>query len=139
MKRVLEVCFIAFVIASTSMTGSQDPTKPMLKPGISVQMPFSSQALEMPAADKENATVVTVTADGKLFLGVRPVELSALSSLNERLVYVNADARASYQSVLTVLDALRGRSVVLLTAPGSNAPKERITWPYGLKLSVGAQ
>lgn len=137
MKRVLELCLIAFAL--TSMTGAQDPTKPMLRPGITVQMPFSTQAVEMPAADKEDATVVSVTADGKLFLGIRPVDLTALSSLHESIVYLKVDARATYQSVLTVLDALRGRSVVLLTAPTSNAPKETIMPPYGLKLKVGAQ
>jgi len=121
------------------MAGAQDPTKPMRRPGITVQMPVSSQAVEMPAADEEDATVVTVTADGKLFLGLRPVELSALSSLNESTVYVKADAQARYQSVLTVLDALRGRQVVLLTAPTVKAAKDTILPPYGLQLKVGAQ
>jgi biopolymer transport protein TolR len=137
MKRVLEVCLITFAL--TSITGAQDPTKPMLRPGITVQMPFSAQAVEMPAADKEDATVVSLTADGKLFLGVRPVDLAALSSLHENVVYLKVDSRATCQSLLTVLDALRGRSVVLLTAPTSNAPKDTIMPPYGLKLKVGGQ
>jgi biopolymer transport protein ExbD len=137
MKRVLELCLIAFAL--TAMTGAQDPTKPMLRPGITVQMPFSTQAVEMPEADEEDATVVSVTADGKLFLGIRPVDLTALNSLHESIVYLKVDARATYQSVLTALDALRGRSVVLLTAPASKAPKETIMPPYGLKLKVGAQ
>jgi biopolymer transport protein ExbD len=137
MKRVLEVCLIAFVLSC--MARAQDPTKPMLRPGITVQMPFSSQAVEMPAADKEDATVVSITADGKLFLGVQPVALTALSNLQENIVYLKADARATCQSVLTVLDALRGRQVVLLTAPTSNAPEDTIMPPYGVRLSVGAQ
>ena len=137
MKRVLEVCFIAFVLSCVAR--AQDPTKPMLRPGITVQMPFSSQAVEMPAADKEDVKVVSITADGKLFLGLQPVDLSALSSLNESVVYVKADARASYQSVLTVLDALRGSQVVLLTAPTSKAAKDTILPPYGLQVKVGAQ
>lgn len=137
MKRVLEVCFIAFVL--TPIARGQDSSKPMLRPGITVQMPFSSQAVEIPAADKEDATVVAVTADGKLFLGLRPVDLTALSGVHENIVYVKADGRASFQSVLTVLDALRGRSVVLLTAPAANAAKETIMPPYGLELKVGAQ
>lgn len=137
MKHVLGVCLITFVL--TAMTGAQDPTKPMRRPGITVQMPFSSQAVEMPAADKEDVTVVSVTEDGKLFLGLRPVELNALSSLNESIVYVKADARATCQSVLTVLDALRGRHVVLLTAPTVKAAKDTILPPYGLELKVGTQ
>lgn len=137
MKHVLEVCLITFVLSCVAC--AQDPTKPMLRPGITVKMPFSSQAVEMPAADKEDVTVVSVTADGKFFLGVQPVDLSALSSLNDSVVYVKADARATYQSLLTVLDALRGRQVVLLTAATSNAPKGIIMQPYGLKLRVGGQ
>lgn len=137
MKRVLEVCLIAFVLSC--MGRAQDPTKPMLRPGITVKMPFSSQAVEMPAADKEDVTVVSITAEGKLFLGLRPVDISALSSLNESVVYVKADARATYQSVLTVLDALRGRQVVLLTAPTVKPAKDTILPPYGLQVKVGAQ
>jgi len=137
MKRVLEVCFIAFVLSCVAR--AQDPTKPMLRPGITVKMPFSSQAVEMPAADKEDVKVVSITAAGKLFLGLQPVELNALSSLNDKIVYVKADARATYQRVLAVLDALRGRQVVLLTAPTSKIPNDTIMTPYGLKLKVGAQ
>jgi len=137
MKHVLEVCLLT--LALTAVTGAQDPTKPMLKPGITVQMPFSSQAVEMPAADEEDVTVVSITADGKLFLGLRPVDLSGLSSLNESVVYVKADARASYQSVLSVLDALRGRQVVLLTGPTVKAAQDTILPPYGLQVKVGAQ
>jgi len=137
MKRVLEVCFIAFVLSCVAR--AQDPTKPMLRPGITVKMPFSSQAVEMPAADKEDVKVVSITAAGKLFLELQPVELNALSSLNDKIVYVKADARATYQRVLAVLDALRGRQVVLLTAPTSKTPKDTIMPPYGLKLKVGAQ
>ena len=135
MKHVLEVCLVAFAL--TAFTGWQDPTKPMLRPGITVQMPFSSQAVEMPQADKEDMTVVSITADGKLFVGLQQVDLSALSSLHESIVYVKADARASYQNVLAVLDALQGRAVVLLTAPTAHAPKGAITQPYGLKLQMG--
>ncbi|HKT50812.1 MAG TPA: biopolymer transporter ExbD [Candidatus Angelobacter sp.] len=137
MKHVLGVCLITFVL--TAMTGAQDPTKPMRRPGITVQMPSSSQAVEMPEADKEDVTVVSVTADGKLFLGLQPVELIALSSLNEKIVYVKADSRTTYQNVLAVLDALRGRHVVLLTAPTSRVPEGTITQPYGLKLKLGAE
>ncbi len=137
MKRLLEVCLMAFAL--TGMTGAQDLAKPMLRPGITVQMPFSSQAVEMPPADKEDATVVSLTADGKLFLGLQPVDLATLSNLHERIVYLKADARASYQSVLAVLDALRGQSVVLLTAPTANAPQKAVMPPYGLKIKAGPQ
>lgn len=135
MKTTLGVCLLA--IALTSLAGAQqDPTKPVPRPGLTVQMPVSKQAVQMQAADDLNATVVAVTADGSLFVGTRPVELSAIGSLKASTVYVKADARASFQNVLSVLDALHGHSVVLLTAPTSNVPPGTMTWPYGVKLTL---
>jgi hypothetical protein len=51
-------------------------------------------------------------------------------------VYVKADAQAPFQKVLSVLDALRGKSVVLLAAPPKSVGREKIMPPYGLKLIV---
>ena len=135
MKRVLEVCLIA--LALTCITAAQDPTKPMLRPGISVKMPVASHAVEIPAADNLDATVVSVKADGKIFLGLHPVDVTALRNLKPGAVYVKADARAPFQSVVTVLDALQGHPVALLTAPTANAPKHTVMPPYGVKLTMG--
>jgi transposase len=51
---------------------------------------------------------------------------------------VKADAQVPYQKLLTVLDALQGRSVVLLTAP-VNAKSANIASPYGLKVILANQ
>ncbi len=96
-----------------------------------------SHAVAMPEADAQDATVVVITRDGKLFLGTKPVEAAALSSVTAGTVYVKADARAPFQNVITVLDALRGRSVVLLTAPLSRPENGKILPPYGVKVSFG--
>lgn len=135
MNRVLEVCLIALALAC--ITAAQDPTKPVLRPGISVKMPVASHAVEIAAADKEDATVVSVKSDGKIFLGLHSVDITALRNLNAGTVYVKADARAPFQTVLTLLDALQGHPVALLTAPTPNAPKHTIMPPYGLKLTMG--
>ena len=137
MKHVLEVCLVA--LAVTCLTGAQDPTKPVLKPGVRVEMPVASHAVEMRAADELDATVVSVTADGKLFLGTQSVELNTLNRLKQGTVYVKADARAQYQKILMVLDALHGRPVVLLTSPTPNAPKSTIMPPYGVKVVMGGR
>src|SRR5262249_21389218 len=110
--------------------------KPVLRQGISVEMPVASHAIETRAADGQNATVLAITADGRVFDGIKLTEPAVLSRLRERTIYVKADARAPYQKVLAVLDALRGKSVVLLSAPPENAPKGVYTAPYGTKLSV---
>jgi biopolymer transport protein ExbD len=99
-------------------------------------MPVADHGVEMWAADEQNATVVAITAGGELFVGIKPVEPGALSNLSTDTVYVKADARAPYQRVLTVLDALRGRSVVLLAAPRTNVERAKRVPPYGMKVIV---
>jgi hypothetical protein len=134
MKFVIEACLIGFILIRGA--GAQDSQKIALRQGVSVQMPVASHAVEMRAADEPNATVVAITADGKVFAGIKVTEPGALSNLSEETVYVKADSRVPYQKVLAVLDALRGKSVVLLTAPPDNAARQGIVPPYGMKLNV---
>jgi hypothetical protein len=42
----------------------------------------------------------------------------------------------AFQKVLTVLDALRGKSVVLLAAPPKNVGRAKTVPPYGMKVIV---
>ena len=135
MKTAIKACLVALVTICAA--NAQTASKPALRSGISVKMPVASHAVEVPAADQQNAAVVSVTADGRVFIGTRQVETSALTSLTEGTVYVKVDARVPYQKVLTVLDALHGRPVVLLTAPGSNVEKGNIVPPYGVKVTLG--
>ena len=115
----------------------QNSPNPALKKGVSVQMAVASHAVEMRAADEPNAQVVAITASGKVYSGIQVTEPAALSSLSEGTVYVKADARAPYEKVVAVLDALRGKSVVLLTASPENAPRPQgILPPYGIQLTV---
>jgi biopolymer transport protein ExbD len=99
-------------------------------------MPAADHAVEMRAADAQDAIVVAITADGKLYAGVERTEPGALSNLRAETVYVKADAQAPFQKVLAVLDALRGKSVVLLAAPPKNAGTSKMVSPYGIKVIV---
>jgi len=134
MKSVMEACLVGSILICGA--GAQNSQKIALTQGISVQMAVASHAVEMRAADEPNATVVAIAADGKVFVGIKATEPGALSNLSEGTVYVKADSRVPYQKVLTVLDALRGKSVVLLTAPPENAARQEIVPPYGMKLIV---
>ncbi len=134
MKSLAEMC--VFGLALTCMAGAQDVSRPALRQGISVEMPVASHAVAMPAADEPDATVVTVTMDGKAFLGVKAAELSTLGRLSAGTIYVKADSRVQYRNLLAVLDALRGKSVVLLTAPPQNVAKGKIALPRGMKLTL---
>jgi biopolymer transport protein ExbD len=129
MKIIMQAGLVAAVLLS--LVSAQ-----ALKKGVSVQLASASHAVEMRAADEPNARVVAITADGKVYSGIDITEPAALSSLSDATVYVKADARAPYQKVLAVLDALRGKSVVLLTASPENAARQGVVPPYGLKLTL---
>ena len=137
MKFVLGVCLIA--AGMTGMVVAQDPTKPVLRQGISVEMPVASEAVAMPAADEVDATVITLTAEGELFLGLQRVKIDALARVPASTVYVKADARAPYEQVLTVLDALHDHSIVLLTAPTVKTVSGKTSPPYGVRLAMGGK
>ena len=120
-------------IAGGGVSYSQQPPRTQ---GISVQMAVAPHAVKMRAADEPGATIVAITADGRVFVGVESTEPAALSGLKPPTVYVKADVRTPYQLILTVLDALHGKSVVLLSAPPETAPKQGYVPPYGTVLAV---
>ena len=135
MKSIIGMCLMGSVLLSG--VGAQDPSKPVLKAGVSVQMAVAEHAVEVRAADELNATVVAITQAGKVYVGVKPTETAELANLRDATVYVKADARVPYQQILGVLDALRGKTVVLLSQSPGNAPKTQgITPPYGVTLAM---
>lgn len=139
MKSVIKACLAASILIVAA--GALYSQKVALKQGISLEMPVADHAVEVRAADEQNATVVAITANGRVFVGIEPAEPAALSRLSQKTVYVKADVRAPYQQVLAVLDAMRGKSVVLLSAPPEDAVRPGTARtgyvpPYGTKLTV---
>jgi hypothetical protein len=134
MKSLIGVCVVGSILIGAA--GAQQSPQPALRKGVSVQMAVADHAAPMTAADAQDAIVVAITADGKVFAGAEPTDPSALSKLSMEIVYVKADSRAPFQKVLTVLDALRGKSVVLLAAPPQNVETTKYMPPYGMKLTV---
>jgi len=134
MKSLIEVGVVGSILICA--VGAQESTQPVLRKGVSVQMAVADHAVEMRAADAPQATVVAITADGKLYAGAEATEPGALSKLSAATVYVKADSRVPFQKVLTVLDALRGKSVVLLSAPPKNVQGTKIVPPYGMEVTV---
>ena len=134
MKLSIAVCIVGSILIYAA--GAQESPRPPLRKGVSVQMPVANHAVEVRAADQPDATVVAITADGKVYAGIERTEPAALSNLKAETVYVKADSRVPFQTVLTVLDALRGKSVVLLAASPAAAERGTIISPYGIKLAV---
>ena len=92
---------------------------PMLQKGVSVDMARVNNPRAMQDADKEDATVLAITRDGKVYLGSDSVALDTITGkvkdrIADRLdktVYVKSDARAKYGDVVTVVDAVRAAGV----------------------------
>ncbi len=133
MKQLMGTLMVSLL---TCLAGAQESPKPPLEKGVSVQMAAASHAVEMRAADEPGATVVAITAEGKVYAGIEPTQPDALSRSSAQTVYVKADARAPFQVVLAVLDALRGKSVALLTASPAGAGSANRVPPYGIKVAV---
>ncbi len=92
---------------------------PMLQPGKLVEMDRARNPVDMSGANKADALIVSVLRDGKIFLGNENVNGEALTQkLQDRLsnrvnktVYIRADARVRYGSLVDVVDDVRSADV----------------------------
>jgi len=92
---------------------------PMLQRGQSVDLAKTNNPIQMPDADKEDALIVAVMRDGRVYFGAQQVGPEELTNkVKERVqnrvnktVYVKADARAKYKSVVDVVDDVRSAGV----------------------------
>jgi biopolymer transport protein TolR len=116
---------------------------PVLREGVSVQMPVTMNAVTMPDADMAGSLIVSVTFRGAVFLEVTrvtPAQLSEtlkvdLSGHPEKKVYLKGDARTPYLVVAEVLSALRtaGVNARILTNQHDSADTSYIP-PAGLEV-----
>jgi biopolymer transport protein ExbD len=168
MKCLLEVCLIATLAIAPSVLGQSALTAPetsdpglmlvrrtgpieseaqAMQKGISVELPVTGHARPVPAADNEDAWIVTVTADSRIYFGADPVTPAALLDAmksrprnREQKLYIKADARVLFSHVATVINA--GRVVgfeapVLLTSQPETAASGTVVPPKGLEVLVG--
>jgi biopolymer transport protein ExbD len=92
---------------------------PMLQKGVSVELVQTDNPVDMQEADQEDAVLVSVTRDGRFYLGADTVNLDdlpgqvidALSNRLDRIVYVKSDFRARYGDVVSVVDGVRAAGV----------------------------
>ena len=119
---------------------------PMLQKGVSVDMAKVNNPVPMPDADKEDALLVSVMRDGKIYFGTDVVTADSLTQkVKDRLanrvdkrVFIKSDARAKYGSVVDVVDNVRSAGVDdvgLLTEQNKTTPS---TTPPPPATSTGA-
>jgi len=94
---------------------------PMLSKGVNVDLVKTHNPVKMQEADKEDAILIAVTRDGKVFLspGNTLVQLDQMpdkvkdlqTNRSDETVYIKADARARFEVVENVIDSLRTAGV----------------------------
>ena len=113
MSRIVRLSLCALLAA---VAGARTP---VLRQGVSVQMPVTTNAVTMLDADMAGSLIVSVTSRGAVFLEVTrvtPAQLSEalkadLSGHPEKKVYLKGDARTPYPVMAEVLSALRTAGV----------------------------
>jgi biopolymer transport protein ExbD len=92
---------------------------PMLQKGVSVDMAKVNNAQDMQDADKDDAIILAVTRDGKMYLGSTQVTLDditnkvkdLIANRLDKTVFVRSDARAKYGDVVKAVDEVRSAGV----------------------------
>jgi len=93
---------------------------PMLQKGVSVDLAKVNNPEAMPDADKEDALLVAITRDNKIFFGSDQVAgadqlthlvKDRLASRTDKRVFIKADARTRYGNVVDVVDNVRAAGV----------------------------
>ena len=92
---------------------------PMLNKGVSVEMVKTRNPIAMQNAEKEDAILVAVTREGRVFLGSTQMSAETLpgkvkdllSTRLDKMCYVRSDARARFEKVVEVIDNLRAVGV----------------------------
>ncbi len=92
---------------------------PMLQNKVQIEMATVNNPTVMPDADKEDAIVVAITRDGRVFLGQNKTTIGELGGqVREKLadkpgktIYVRADARSQFKAVEDAIDAVRTAGV----------------------------
>jgi biopolymer transport protein TolR len=94
-------------------------TIPMLQKGVNVDMAKTANPTPMADAEKEDALLVAVTRENYIYFGSDRVAADQLTqkvkdrlaSAKDKRIYIRADARAKYGTVVEVVDNVRAAGV----------------------------
>jgi biopolymer transport protein TolR len=134
---------LSFSLLIAAVAAAQTP---VLRKGVSVQMPVTANGVPMPGADSADSVVVAVTSGGVMYLEVTrvtPAELAEqmraqVAEHPGNKVYLKSDERTPYSSVAHALSAVRNagmNEVGLLTAQPHPAQTSYVI-PTGLQVLI---
>ena len=111
---VVPMCDIMLVLLIIFMV-----ITPMLQKGVSVDLAKAVYPRNMEDADREDAVIVSITRDGRVFLGGDQTRQEALvekvqemiANRVDKTVYLKSDARAKYETVVDVINEIRAAGV----------------------------
>jgi len=92
---------------------------PMLQKGVNVEMAKTNNPIAMEDADKEDAVLIAIQRDGKVYFDTEQVAVDQitakvqdkLGTRADKRVFIRADARAKYGMVVEVVDNVRSAGV----------------------------
>lgn len=145
-SRRTTVVFI-LIVAAAILLAPTSPYAQEMQRGVSVQMPVTSNATSVPDADKNDAWVVAITADGSLYFGADAMTREGLADwmkthprTREAKLYIKADGRSPFKAVEKVLAVAREdlfQEAVLLTSQGQSPQPGIVLSPQGLEVLIG--
>ena len=147
MNRILDTYLVALTLATIPGTVLAQSGVPLQR-GVSVQQPVTSNAVAVTNADKQDALVVALTADGSVYLAGDRLSASALAdrlrsifaTRNEKALHIKADARVPYARFVEVIDSVWKSGIeglTLLTAQRDASDQgSRPVPPKGLEMWV---
>ncbi len=146
MKYRVDACLVALALMTFVAPSVAAQSEPLQK-GISVQLAVANSAVAVPDADNVNALIVTISDSGSLYFGIDPTTPEGLAqkipiglSESGHRLYIKADARTLYASVVKVLDAAQKAGVeapILLTGQPEWAQPKAGASPRGLEVLLG--
>ena len=141
-QTVWSAAFLAVV--TITLTAPRSAAQGMQE-GVNVELAPTTSAVPVPDADNRDALIITVTESGKLYFGIDAVAPDSVAKrLKDRQsptqnLYIKADARAPYASVVKVVDAARVAGVagvILLTAQPKASQSGALVSPDGIEIEL---
>jgi biopolymer transport protein ExbD len=135
----------ALLVVATTLLAPPWSTAQSMQKGISVELASTSSAMPVPNADNQDALIITVTDTGRLYFGVDLVTPKTLAEKLKTLpsrdttLYIKADARAPYASVVKVVDAAHTTGVAgvtLLTIQPKTTQAGTVVFPQGIEMEL---